>query len=252
MSEPRERTQEPAAEFRPAPLRDGCQAHEGASADPQIEDYLDHVFVPLVGRVPYATRATLRAELRAHLEALIDASRELGRQPDQAIRDALAQFGDPQALAREWLRGWRQQGPAGPVLSARPAAFVALGCFGLATSVAVALVVALMLLVPGNSSMIAFWGPVVAFVLPALAGMTTGLLSPGRPAMGAFYALAVLIAVSALSASAISGRTDFNEFAGFAMLQGMFWLPIGCGAAALGGRLRVLREQAPKRWVLPA
>jgi uncharacterized membrane protein YeaQ/YmgE (transglycosylase-associated protein family) len=206
--------------------------------DPRIEDYLDHVFVPLVGCVPYATRATLRAELRAHLEALIDAAGEIGRQPDEAVRDALEQFGDPQALA-------------GQVPSARPATFVALGCFGLVTSEAVALVVVASMLDEQRFSLLGpLWPLLLVLVVPLLAGLATGWLSPARQALGTFYALALLIVVTSLGGSILVNRWGFNV-PPLGIAQGLFWLPIGCAAAALGGRLRALRDQAPKRWVLP-
>jgi hypothetical protein len=252
MSEPRERTQEPAAESRPAPLRDGCRPHEVTNADPRIEEYLDHLCVPLVRRVPYAIRAELRVELRAHIDALIDASLELGRPPDEAVRDALMQFGDPRALGSEWLRGWNGGRLASPVPSARPAACVALRCFGLATSMAVALLVASML----DPQRLSFFGPlwplVLVLLMPLLAGLATGWLSPARQALGTFYALAFLIAVTSLGGSVLVNGWDFNALPALSIVQSVCWIPIGCGAAALGGRLRALHDQAPKRWVLPA
>src|SRR5215212_7119533 len=94
-------------------------------ADPRLEDYLDHVCAPLVGRVGYAERMGLRAELRAHLDAMVAASREVGEDED-AVLSALARFGPPHRLARAWLRA---RGPRGAT-SARSATWIALGWFG--------------------------------------------------------------------------------------------------------------------------
>jgi hypothetical protein len=220
-------------------------------ADPRVEDYLDHLCVPLVGRVPYAARATLRSELRAHLEALIDAAEELGRERDGAVWLALAQFGDPDALGREWLRGWLRGEPARPVRSARPAAFVAFGCFGLATSMAIALLVASATMSSRLSFLNPLWPGLFVLLMPLLAGMATGLLSPGRQALGTFYALALLILVTNLGASVLVNGWEFNDLPAIGIVQSVCWIPIGCAAAAFGGWLRGLREQAPKRWVLP-
>src|SRR5262249_47932318 len=77
-------------------------------SDPRIEDYVDHVCALLVGRVEYAERAALRAELRLHLDALVAASREMGLETDAAVASALAQFGPPRDLAREWLCAWQR------------------------------------------------------------------------------------------------------------------------------------------------
>jgi len=251
MSEPRERTQEPAAESRPAPLRDGCRPHEVTNADPRIEEYLDHLCVPLMRRVPYAIRAELRVELRAHIDALIDASLELGRPPDEAVRDALMQFGDPRALGSEWLRGWNGGRLGSPVPSARPAACVALRCFGLATSMAVALVVTTALYAERLPVLGLLSVLFLVLVMPLLAGLATGWLSPARQALGTFYALALLSVITGLGWSVLDSRPDSVYPAGLGIMHSVFWLPIGCASAALGGWLRTLSERAP-RWGLPA
>lgn len=241
---------------QPGPIQSAAPAGsnyptETPASDPRVEDYLDHVCAPLVGRVPFAARATLRAELRAHLEALIGASEELGRGRDEAVRLALGQFGDPHALGQEWLRGWRHGESAGPLRSAQPATIVALGCFGLATSVAVALVVASATMTSHLSFLNPMWPVLFVLVMPFLAGLATGLLAPGRQALGAFYALALLILVTTLGASVLVNGWEFNDLPAIGIVQSVCWIPIGCASAAFGGWLRSLREQTPKRWVLP-
>src|SRR3712207_2488794 len=70
-----------------------------AGCDPRIDDYLDHLYAPLVGRVPYEVRQQFRSELQTHLEALVAAREEVGASHEQAVREALTQFGDPRLVA---------------------------------------------------------------------------------------------------------------------------------------------------------
>src|SRR5947208_1776604 len=97
----------------------------------RIEDYLDHVFAPLLGLVPYARRQELRAELRGHLEALAASYRELGSAPDTASEQALRQFGDPRELARGCADEWQRRAPGRSPQPVWPAVLVAFGCFSL-------------------------------------------------------------------------------------------------------------------------
>ena len=95
----------------------------------------------------------------------------------------------------------------------------------------------------------------MAGILPLLAGLVTGLLAPARHALGSFFALAVLILPSAaLGLSGIggsSGNPSLSEWGlGLAMVQSLLWMPIGCGAAALGGWLRARLAMRPGHWVL--
>ena len=229
---------------------------ETCSPDPQIEDYLDHVCAPLVGLVPYARRQELRAELRGHLEALVATHEELGSARTAAVVLALRQFGPPRCLSRQWAREWTHgAAPAGPQ-PAWPAMFVALGSFGLAS------LLALVMLAPLTVGIGSYRNdgsvPVVALIsilLPLLAGLTTGLLSPVRHALGTFYALAVLMLPStALAISSLPQPQDSTGLAAtsvlLALVQPIFWVPIGCGAAALGGSLRARLALRPRHWVL--
>src|SRR5437870_479455 len=104
-----------------------------AVADPRIDDYLDHVYAPLVGVVPYARRQELKAELRAHLETLAASYEELGSTPDGAVVSALRQFGDPSDLSREWTREWHRAVSSAPTEPAWGSMKRALGWFGPAT-----------------------------------------------------------------------------------------------------------------------
>src|SRR5437667_10545964 len=98
--------------------------------DPALDDYLDHLCVPLVGLMPYAARQELRAELQAHLEADVAAHRELGSSPGVAIAMALRQFGDPRRLGQHCAREWIRAAEPARVQPPWQAMFTALLCFG--------------------------------------------------------------------------------------------------------------------------
>jgi hypothetical protein len=246
MSGRRDPSPEPSTDVRPS-APSALHICAGASqSDPHIEDYLDHFCVPLVGRVPYAARATLRSQLRTHLEALVDARLELGWGRDGAVRHALTKFGDPRVLGRKWLREWRCATPAAPVPSARPATRVAIRSFGAATGAAIALMMLAMgcPIPPLLGSLLGF---VLAFVTPLLAGLTTGWLAPARQALGSFYALSLVVAPITLGSGCLWQGTRYEDVPLIGIIQVLFWLPIGCAAAALGGWLRTRREAAQWR-----
>jgi hypothetical protein len=231
---------------------------EVPSTDPRIEDYLDHVCAPLVGVVPYAKRQELRAELRTHLEARAATYEELGKSAEIATLEALRQFGDPRDLARQWAREWAKAPPTGRVEPAWRAMVVALGCFGVATVLALALIVLERetrgsLASDVRSSM---WFAAL-YLLPLLAGLTTGLLAPARHALGTFHALAVIVSLVApasglpvLRAESYPDRSLAACGMELAFIQVFCWVPLGLGAAVLGGSLRARRTPKPRRWVL--
>jgi hypothetical protein len=251
MSEAREPSPEPSTNVRPG-APSALHICAGASqSDAHIEEYLDHLCVPLVGRVPYAARATLRSQLRTHLEALIHARQELGWERDEAVRRALTSFGDPRVLGRKWLREWRCAAPAAPVPSARPATLVAVRCFGAATITAIAMMM-LAMGRPISPLLGSLLGVILAFVAPLLAGLLTGWVAPTRQVLGSFYALSLVIVPMTLGSGCLWQGTRYEDVPLIGIIQVLFWLPIGCAAAALGGWLRTRREEAQRRWVLPA
>jgi hypothetical protein len=221
-------------------------------ADPPIEDYLDQVCAPLVGWVPYAARTELRAELQAHLESLVGAYQELGSSPDAAVRAALAQSGDPQDVAGEWVREWERILPPRSAPSPWRSMLVAIGCFGLATNLALALCLA----AQSSGSIGLFWGillyAVLGIVLPFLAGLTTGLLAPVRPGRVVLSALLLLIPPTTLALTWLLRYTPMDKALMIGWIQVMSWVPIGCGAASLGSWLRTRGEKTQRRWMLPA
>jgi hypothetical protein len=260
MLQRREDRREPPGPIEPAPSGVPSRPAVAPETDPRIEDYLDQIYAPLVGWVPYAARVELRAELQAHLASRVAAYQELGSSPDAAVREALAQSGDPQAVVREWVREWERILPRRKAPPAWYSTLVALGCFAVATKLGFGLIAAAV--ASGGPDGLPHVGQLgyplfyaaLAVLLPMLAGLTTGVLLRARAAQAVLAALVMLIpwAIYGLPST---GNPDFDSnssLAEFAVLQGAFWIPIGCVSAALGGWLRGRREPAPKRRVLPA
>jgi hypothetical protein len=95
------------------------EPRDASQTEPQlnehIEDYLDQIYAPMVGRLPYARRQELRNEMRAHVAQLVAAHAELGSEREEAVSAALRQFGEPSLVAGRWL----QQLPAERGFTAR-------------------------------------------------------------------------------------------------------------------------------------
>jgi hypothetical protein len=247
-------------DLSPRPVADPCpnappagQTSAGpVCSDPRIEDYLDQVCAPLIGWVPYAARIELRAELQAHLASLVIAYQELGSSPDAAVREALAQSGDPRVLADEWVREWERILRPRKAPSICHSTRVALGSFGLATALGLAFLTVATRRPYSGEAADALFTSLLAVVLPMLAGLMTGLLSPTRPARGTAYALALLIPPTTLALPWLLHDTTLKQALYAGWLQGVNWIPIGCGAASLGSWLVTRHEEMQRRGVLPA
>ena len=73
----------------------------------QLEAYLEQVAAHL-GPMPVKQRSEELREMRAHLEAAAAAHRELGQSEEDAVRNALVQFGTPDALGQSAVAAWRR------------------------------------------------------------------------------------------------------------------------------------------------
>jgi hypothetical protein len=210
-------------------------------AEARIEDYLDHLCAPLVGRMPYPQRQALRAEARQHLDMRIAAYTELGSAPDEAVEQALKQFGDPGDLARQWVLTC--QGRGADSLSVEAPLGAAFGWFALATLG----VIAGTFVKPTAG----FW-TVMGLCAPLWAGLLTGLLSRGRHAMGTFYALAILIPLTIGVGYVLPIVPDpaGDGLSPLPIIQFVLWMPLGCAAAAAGGWLQGVRDRLrrPLAW----
>ena len=72
----------------------------------RMEAYLDQILIPLTRRLTPFHRAELRRELKAHLWERVDAYRELGHSENDAVTEALQQFGGAEDFVEEWKQKW--------------------------------------------------------------------------------------------------------------------------------------------------
>ena len=77
----------------------------------RVEAYLDQILAPLARRLSPFHRDELRRELREHLWARVDAYRELGQSEENAVTEALRQFGGAKDFTRQWRREWMKTPP---------------------------------------------------------------------------------------------------------------------------------------------
>jgi hypothetical protein len=188
---------------------------------------------PLIGVVAYARRQALRLEWRSHIEALVEGYLELGTDPDEAVAQALKQFGNPRRIGRQWANVWDGRTPDSDPHAVGLPMLAALASFGLAS-------VGAGILRQETTLFIA--------TAPVWAGLIAGLATRGRHMMGTFYALALLIPFTLWSEFVLPWH--WNATAGFrhtysalapmplAVMQFLLWMPLGCATSALGGWLR--------------
>jgi hypothetical protein len=207
--------------------------------DPRIGAYLDEVFAPLAGVVPCAQRQELRVELSAHLEALVEAHRELGSEPDAAVRAALAQLGDAHRLGREWARECRR--PAGApswhgtafLGSLLLAGFILFASASLGASWLVALEQSM-----GHDPFEIFLG---GPLLPLGAGLLVGRWR-GRHPLGSRWGL-LLITLASAGISFIMTTADPRPPL-VSVIRVLLWLMTACAAAGLGALDGFSRERS--------
>lgn len=88
-------------------LPEAATLEAGACAYTGVEDYLDHLCLPLIKCMTFQERDIIRTEVRVHLTRLIEAHRELGAATEEATRASMRQFGDPNVIGRSLLREHR-------------------------------------------------------------------------------------------------------------------------------------------------
>jgi hypothetical protein len=86
-----------------------------------VEAYLDRLFALMETLLPLAEQQERREEIRTHLLACMEARRELGLTLEAAVRETLAQFGDPEQLANAWRQETRKMNGKSRKISRRNA-----------------------------------------------------------------------------------------------------------------------------------
>ena len=173
-----------------------------------LKAYLGEAAGHLAG-LPAARRADELREMRAHLENAVIAGRELGRTEEEAVQDALAQFGTPEALGENLVQTWRRE----QMLNKR-SLFGAAACTVVMT-VALARITSLLmpflpqapaheLLLPPYS--LRMWAEWVVWLMPLclIVGGVSGLLFPRRAATGVVFGMDVFLLCFLMGGSTVT------------------------------------------------
>ena len=224
-----------------------------SSAPRRVEAYLDQVIAPLTRRLSAFQQQELRRELREHLVARLAAYQELGMTEDDAVTEALRQFGGAGDFLRQWQQEWRKTPPQAILRE-----------IGLATRCALLLSFpALLLTCPGSPALaqtlyvnqfnwLPDWlrhTPVASItsgwtsfgldliVLPLAVGAAVGRLVPNRAGIGMLAALTLEIILTDwyFLPSVLNLGRFINNLTEQIFFCSIFWLPLACTSAALSG-----------------
>ncbi len=220
---------------------------------PRVEAYLDQLLVPLARNLSNFHREELRRELQAHLWGRVDAYRELGQSEDEAVTEALKQFGGASDFVQQWRREWQRTPPKltlrdvydGGKLALRPS------LLGIATALvpfslpAIPLVLGHYYTLPWawltHAEAVLFW-PMTGFsylALPILVGARQGQGVSVRAGLGMTAVLTAELAAASLlyllSPTGLSSEPAADSFFSILLTLLFFWLPLAGGAAAISG-----------------
>ena len=225
-----------------------------ASGPRRVEAYLDQILAPLTRRLSPSRRDELRRELREHLWARVDAYQELGQSEDEAVTEALRQFGGAEDFLRQWHREWMKTTPQATLrevwqatrcalLLSLPALLIT--CIGshewsrmiYADEITWA---------PewmgfcGFSSVASGWASFALdfIALPLALGVAAGRLIPRHAGIGMLIALAFEVAAANwLNLGPTAHRLGFFASRSFdhIFMCSTSWLPLACISAALTG-----------------
>jgi hypothetical protein len=214
----------------------------------RLEKYLDEVCASFWRELPEEKRNELRAEMRVHLDERVAAHLELGDTAEEAIARTLEQFGKSKKVGRAWRRERIAAALAGGA-SAKQASCIALalytptcllGLYLIQVETTIILGMAAGYMSPQTLQIVNLLAYATSFLLPIPAGILIGMLTRERAVCTSLKSLCFLslpmIVVHAC-------RPPFNQSmaqGGCAMLlfMGLFWIPIGCASAGIGGWLR--------------
>lgn len=192
---------------------------------------------------------------RARLAELIAVYQELDATPEAAAHSAIQQM-ENERLAAEKGQAAAQQNAqkqartlahsCSQSRSARPATLIALKWFGGAALATTALCT---LIGPTTNLFLYLVLMFTMFGLPMVMGAGVGMRAEKRPALGSFYALALLFPLKMLLdlLTMHSAGYEWDGLLWMAVDFALFWIPLGCLAASLTGlgrdRLRRKRRR---------
>ncbi len=200
-----------------------------------LEDYLDHLCVPLVGTMSYPERQEFREEMRGRLEAVIGAHQELGADREEAISSALRPLLCATVSSAATVRKTSSR------LLGRSRDYL----LGLASFSSAAVFSWLLLFYTRtdiNYSTHLWLHVAVAMVPPLLAGAVVGKRAAKNPYKSTWLAIAALAGPSALVYQAWANAQGFTypveAGLGFAAVHATFWAVFGTAGTAMGSWFR--------------
>ena len=223
----------------------------------RLEAYLDQVLAPLTHRLSPFHREELRRELREHLWERVTGYCELGMAQDEAVIEALRQFGGAEDFLRQWHQEWLKTTTQATLREMWAAAYCALllslPALLVACRTSHGLTVWSHCL---DTSQIA-WAPkwmqasqivyVVSgwdsfalnfVVLPLALGVAVGRVIPERAGIGMLAALTIEIVIGKWLGLGTDtpnlGRVVYS-FSELMFICSATWLPLACTTAALTG-----------------
>lgn len=218
----------------------------------RVEAYLDQILLPLGHNLSGFHREELRRELKAHLWERVDAYRELGCSENDAVTEALRQFGGAEDFTRQWRVEWlaldrqgagRELGAATwsalrlsvPMLLAswglaRLLVWLVINCLPTTYLGALGIVYGNRLLAVGGAGF---------FHLSLWSGLVHGRRTPKRGGTGMFAALGTVITLGTalywVSEKTGLDRTVLGGLFTSLQLMAAAWLPTACLSAAVTG-----------------
>lgn len=219
------------------------------SAPHRVEAYLDAMLTSLPRRLSAFQISELRRELRTHLWERVAAYEELGQTEDDAVTEALQQFGGGKDFVKQWRREWKKPTRRLTVREVWEATVPALGLSAVMLTLASLPVVfsycQYHFYRPNcwlNTNYRVFgdmlW-PSLLFVLPVMLGGMAAKYVPKNAVIGVFAALCLDVVLGSVVSSfggwLLPDAAFFRVFVGPATLLTTLWIPVACGAAALTG-----------------
>lgn len=241
-----------------------------AESCPGLRSYLAELYLYLTGIVPEEEVHRFLEEAADHLEAIVEDVSEDHPRHEDAVAQALLEYGEPRRLADDLIEAWffRQTRLNSIERAIGPGHAYALTLFGSANLLFWVLL-QMRVFVPSGSAFRGPWSPGqirqflpepipfpdaspqflimtgVPLIAPPILGWLVARAVPIRPHASVYRVLMPLVVVSYLIGILLLPVTDGIVFA---VLQTIYWLPMGCGAAFLTERAsRRLRAMQVRR-----
>ncbi len=149
-----------------------------------LEDYLSEVAAYLTP-LPVKRRNEELREMRAHLENAVIVNQELGQTEEDAVQNALVQFGLPEALGENVVWAWRREKKLSLQSCLKAAACTVAMTILLGHLMPLLHFYSSPVVTPLHSSLL-LWGEGVLWLMPmfVLVGGVSGFLSPKRSVEG--------------------------------------------------------------------